>query len=120
MRFGCSSGLHAISIRRFQLEHKPPTRQEIGGHAEAVSIDEAAERADVLVIALWLDAFEQLIAQYGGRLAGKVIVDPSNAIGPDGSGGFRKVIGFRQIPLLLSSMANVVSKKPIAKQVAVA
>ena len=33
---------------------------------------------------------------------------------------FRKVIGFRQIPLLLSSMANLVSKKSIAKQVAVA
>lgn len=33
---------------------------------------------------------------------------------------FRKVIGYRQIPLLLSSMANLASKKPIAKQVAVA
>jgi putative transposase len=33
---------------------------------------------------------------------------------------FRKVIGFRQIPWLLSSMANLASKKPIAKQVAVA
>ena len=33
---------------------------------------------------------------------------------------FRKVIGFRQIPLLLSSMANAVSKKPIAKRAAVA
>jgi putative transposase len=33
---------------------------------------------------------------------------------------FRKVIGYRQIPLLLSSMANAVSKKPIAKAVAVA
>lgn len=33
---------------------------------------------------------------------------------------FRKVIGFRQIPLLLSSMANAVSKKPIAKGAAVA
>jgi putative transposase len=33
---------------------------------------------------------------------------------------FRKVIGYRQIPLLLSSMANAVSKKPIAKGVAVA
>ncbi len=66
---------------------------DLGGHAEAVSIDEAAERADVLVFALWLDAFEQLIAQYGGRLAGKVIVDPSNPVGPDGSGGYGKVIG---------------------------
>ena len=33
---------------------------------------------------------------------------------------FRKVIGHRQIPMLLSSMANAVSKKPIAKGVAVA
>src|SRR5712691_8278001 len=33
---------------------------------------------------------------------------------------FRKVIGHRQIPLLLSSMANAVSKKPIAKGAAVA
>ena len=66
---------------------------DLGGHAEAASIDEAAERADVLVIALWLDAFEQVIAQYGGRLAGKVIVDPSNPVGPDGSGGYGKVIG---------------------------
>jgi putative transposase len=33
---------------------------------------------------------------------------------------FRKVIGFRQIPLLLSSMANTVSHKPIAKKAAIA
>src|SRR6476646_7584149 len=31
---------------------------------------------------------------------------------------FRKVIGFRQIPLLLASMANAVSKKPVAKRAA--
>jgi predicted dinucleotide-binding enzyme len=63
------------------------------GHAEAVSIDEAVERADVLVLAVWLDAFRQLIGQYGERLAGKVIVDPTNPVAPDGNGGFRKVIG---------------------------
>jgi hypothetical protein len=62
-------------------------------HAEAVSIDEAVERADVLVFAVWLDAFRQLIAQYGDRLAGKVIVDPSNPVGPDETGNYRKVIG---------------------------
>jgi hypothetical protein len=33
---------------------------------------------------------------------------------------FRRVIGHRQIPALLSSMANAVSKKPIAKGAAVA
>jgi 8-hydroxy-5-deazaflavin:NADPH oxidoreductase len=66
---------------------------DLDGHAEVVSVDEAVERADVLVLAVWLDAFRQLIAQYGARLAGKVIVDPSNPVGPDGAGGYRKVIG---------------------------
>jgi predicted dinucleotide-binding enzyme len=66
---------------------------DLNGHAEVVSIDEAVERADVLVLAVWLDVFEQLIAQYGERLAGKVIIDPTNPIGPDGTGGFKKIIG---------------------------
>jgi len=66
---------------------------DLNGHAEVVSIDEAVERADVLVLAVWFDVFKQLIAQYSDRLTGKVIVDPTNAVGPDGSGGYRKVIG---------------------------
>ncbi len=54
---------------------------DLGGHDEAVSVDEAVDRAGVLVLAVWLDAFEQLIARYGERLAGKVIVDPTNVRG---------------------------------------
>src|SRR6202034_1201753 len=65
----------------------------LDGHAEVVSIDEAVERANVLVPAVWFDAFKELIAQYGERLAGKVIVDPTNPVGPDGKGGFQKLIG---------------------------
>jgi hypothetical protein len=63
------------------------------GHAEAVTVDEAVDRADVLVFAVWFDAFNALIAEYGDRLAGKVVVDPTNPVAPDGNGGFRKVIG---------------------------
>jgi 8-hydroxy-5-deazaflavin:NADPH oxidoreductase len=66
---------------------------DLDGHVEVVSVDEAVDRAGVLVLAVWLDAFEQLIAQYGERLAGKVIVDPTNPIAPDGHGGVRKIIG---------------------------
>ena len=65
----------------------------LDGHAEAVSTGEAVDRAGVLVLAVWLDADRQLIAEYGERLAGKVIVDPSNPVGPDGQGGYHKVIG---------------------------
>jgi 8-hydroxy-5-deazaflavin:NADPH oxidoreductase len=64
----------------------------LDGHAEAVSVDEAVDRAGVLVVAVWLDDFEQFLAAYGDRLAGKVITDPTNPVGPDGAGGYRKVI----------------------------
>ena len=63
------------------------------GRGEAVSIDEAVDRAEVLILAVWLDAFQELIGQYGPRLAGKIIVDPSNPVGPDASGNYQKVIG---------------------------
>jgi 8-hydroxy-5-deazaflavin:NADPH oxidoreductase len=66
---------------------------DLGGHAEVVSIDEAVERADVLLLAVWFDAFKELIAQYGARLAGKVIVDPTNPVAPDENGSFQKIIG---------------------------
>jgi hypothetical protein len=65
----------------------------LDGHAAAVSVGEAVDRADVLLLALWLDADRQVIGEYGERLAGKVIVDPSNPVGPDGQGGYHKVIG---------------------------
>jgi len=65
----------------------------LDGHAEAVSVDEAIERADVLVLAVWFDASKQLITEYGERLVGKVVIDPSNAVAPGDDGAFRKVIG---------------------------
>jgi 8-hydroxy-5-deazaflavin:NADPH oxidoreductase len=69
---------------------------DLGGHAEAVSVDEAVERAGVIVPAVWFDVFKELIAQYGGRLAGKIIIDPTNPVGPDGKGGFQKTIGAQE------------------------
>jgi predicted dinucleotide-binding enzyme len=69
---------------------------DLGGHAEVVSVDEAVDRADVLVPAVWFDVYKQLIAQYGDRLAGKIIIDPTNPVGPDGKGGFQKTIGAQE------------------------
>src|ERR1700759_2834611 len=63
------------------------------GHAQAVTVDDAVRRADARGVPGWLGDFKQFIAQYGERLAGKVIVDPSNPVGPDGAGGYHKVIG---------------------------
>jgi len=75
------------------LETAKKLAGDLDGHAEVVSVDDAVERADALVFAVWIDSFKELIAQYGDKLADKVIIDPSNAVGPDGAGGYRKTIG---------------------------
>ena len=85
-------GQHFLLAGRDQ-EAARKIASDLDGQVEVVSVDDAVDRADVLVMAVWLDAFKQLIAQYGQQLAGKVIVDPTNAVGPDGAGGYRKVIG---------------------------
>jgi predicted dinucleotide-binding enzyme len=65
---------------------------ELGRNAEAMPVADAIRKADVVILAIYFDAIKQLIATYRGALAGKIIVDPSNPIAPDGKGGFKKTI----------------------------
>ena len=90
---GFAAGGQDFLLAGRDLEATRKLASDLDGHAGAVNVGEAVERADVLVLAVWFDAFKQLIAQYGARLAGKVIVDPTNPVAPDGNGGFRKIIG---------------------------
>ena len=63
---------------------------ELGGKAQTMSIEDAVEKADVIILAIYFQAIKEFVAQHRGALAGKIIVDPSNPIAPDGKGGFKK------------------------------
>jgi predicted dinucleotide-binding enzyme len=65
---------------------------ELGGKAKPVPVADAISKSDVVVLATYFDVIKELLATYRGALAGKVIVDPSNPIAPDGKGGFKKTI----------------------------
>ncbi len=65
---------------------------ELGSNAEALPITDAIDKADVLILAIYFDAIKAFIAEHRDRLAGKIIVDPSNPIAPDEKGGFKKII----------------------------
>ena len=60
--------------------------------ARAAIVDDAIAAADVVILAVWFDVAEKLLARYGGALGGKIIVDPSNPVVPDGNGGFTKIL----------------------------
>ena len=66
--------------------------KESGGNAQAASVAAAIDEADIIILAVYFDAIKSILAEFRSELAGKIIVDPSNPIAPDGSGGFKKTI----------------------------
>jgi 8-hydroxy-5-deazaflavin:NADPH oxidoreductase len=70
--------------------------KDSGGKAHAASVANAIDQADIIVFAVYFDAIKGLFSEFGNKLAGKIVVDPSNPIAPDGSGGFKKTIAADQ------------------------
>jgi predicted dinucleotide-binding enzyme len=60
----------------------------IGTGSRAAEVGDAIAAADVVVFATWFATTKELLTRYAPELAGKTVVDPSNNIAPDGSGGF--------------------------------
>jgi 8-hydroxy-5-deazaflavin:NADPH oxidoreductase len=77
-------------------DHGPTKAQDFakssGGKARALSVAAAFDEANIIVLAIYLNAAQELLQEHGKKLVGKIIVDPSNPIAPDGAGGFKKII----------------------------
>lgn len=72
----------------------PGHAQAVAGQAgaRAATAGDAIAAAEVVILAVWFDVARELLARYGGALRGKIIVDPSNPVAPDGNGGFTKIL----------------------------
>jgi 8-hydroxy-5-deazaflavin:NADPH oxidoreductase len=77
-------------------ESNPGKAEEVAakldGKARAMSIEGALETADIIILAIYFQSIKEFVAEHRGALVGKIIVDPSNPIAPDGKGGFKKII----------------------------
>jgi predicted dinucleotide-binding enzyme len=65
---------------------------ELGQLASSAEVGDAIAQSDVIVLALWLDTMKFFIPEFGGKLVGKIVVDPSNPVGPDGKGGIKRTL----------------------------
>ncbi|MFI2215013.1 NADPH-dependent F420 reductase [Streptomyces sp. NPDC020141] len=89
---GLVAGGEPVLLAAREIEGARELADRLGDRATAVSVDDAVDRADVLVLAVWFDTIKELVTRYGERLDGTIVVDPSNPIAPDGKGGFTKTI----------------------------
>ena len=86
----------SIIVAERNLQKAQEFARKLGGNATAMSMDEAFQTADVIILAVWFDVIKQLLADHRSSLSGKIVVDPSNPIAPDGKGGFTKTIPAEQ------------------------
>ncbi|QBR04288.1 NADPH-dependent F420 reductase [Paraburkholderia pallida] len=91
-----TAGGERIIVAAKTLEAAEKVAHQLGSRAEAMTVEEAIEKADVIILAIYFDAIKQFLTAHRDALAGKIIVDPSNPIAPDGKGGFRKTIPDKQ------------------------
>lgn len=91
-----TAGGEKIIVAAKTLTKAQELASELGSNAEAMPVADAIAKADVIILAIYFDAIKQLISTYQRALAGKIVVDPSNPIAPDGKGGFKKTIPAEQ------------------------
>jgi len=86
-------GNREVTIASHKVEDARALAMQLGPLAKPADVKSAIKGADVIVMSVWFSTIQELFKQYATELQGKVIVDPSNPIAPDGNGGFKKIIG---------------------------
>jgi 8-hydroxy-5-deazaflavin:NADPH oxidoreductase len=86
-------GNREVIVASNKLEDANALARQLGSLAKAAEVPAAIKEADIVVLAVWFSTIQELLKKYDSELQGKIIVDPSNPIAPDGNGGFKKIIG---------------------------
>ena len=73
---------HDVTIAARHLEHAEEVARETGAHA-ATSVPDTARAADVVILAVPAAALDEIAAEAGEALGGKVVVDVTNRPSPD-------------------------------------
>lgn len=88
-----TKGNRPVSIAARDITKAQKLAAEAGPLARAVPMAEAVKTAEIVIPAIGFSEIAGFLKTYADDLRGKIIVDPSNPIAPDGKGGFVKVIG---------------------------
>jgi len=85
-------GNRSVIIADRTIEKANELSKKLGPLAQTKDISAAIKEAHIIVLAIYFDAINEFFRTYASELQGKIIVDPSNPIAPDETGGFKKII----------------------------
>jgi len=85
-------GEHPVILASRDSEKTKTLAAQLGNLAMAKEISDAIQEADVIIPAIYFNALKEFFQAYSKELEGKIIIDVSNPIAPDGNGGFKKIV----------------------------
>jgi 8-hydroxy-5-deazaflavin:NADPH oxidoreductase len=85
-------GSEPVVLAAQDQSHAQQLAAQLGPLASAAPVREAISQADTVVLAVWLDKLNQLVAEQSDLLDGKVVVDPTNPVGFDEKGNFVRTL----------------------------
>jgi len=86
-------GNREVILASHKIEDAHALASQLGKLAKPADVKSAIKEADIVIMSVWFSTVQELFKQYSTELQGKIIIDPSNPIAPDGNGGFKKIIG---------------------------
>lgn len=89
-------GNYPVMLASKDIEKTKALAEQLGKLANTKEIKEAIQEADVIIPAIYFNALKDFFQTFSKELDGKIIIDVSNPIAPDGNGGFKKIIGEKE------------------------
>jgi predicted dinucleotide-binding enzyme len=87
------NGNHSVILASRDPDKAKSLASQLGSLVTAKETTAAIEEADVVIPTVYFNSLKDFVQAYAIALEGKVIVDVSNPIAPDGNGGFKKIVG---------------------------
>ena len=88
-----TKGKHPVILASREIEKSKAFANELDSLAIAKETVDAIKEADVIIPAISFGTLKEFFKTYSAELDGKIIIDVSNPIAPNGNGGFKKIIG---------------------------
>lgn len=85
-------GNHSVILASRDNGKSKALAEQLGDLATTKEIEDAIREADVIIPAIYFNALKEFFQTHSKELDGKIIVDVSNPIAPDGNGNFKKII----------------------------
>jgi predicted dinucleotide-binding enzyme len=102
-------GGHSVILASRDGEKTKDFVNILGNLAIASEITTAIKEADVIIPSIYFNSLKEFFQTYATALEGKIIVDVSNPIAPDGKGGFKKIIDEQESAGKI--LSNLIPKK---------